>query len=125
MEFRGPIPKPEKKEKKKQKKIKTNYNTKRSPSILTDLYPYEKGMIAHEIYHGRKNREICCDLGLWVWLWHDTGGKKRNSLGMIEDHLEAHKCKEFHELLKQQGQRRFEELYSREEFIKKIGRNYL
>lgn len=144
MSGRAPIPKPEKKEKKKpkplkrtplkrnqkpikksNKRIKVNYKTDRNPSIMERLYPYEEGMVPHEIYHGAKNRLICCELGLWVWLWHDTQGMKLNDLGMVEDHVEAHKCTEFHELLKKQGQERYEELFSREEFIYEIGRNYL
>lgn len=119
-----PIPKPVKK-KKKPYRIKTNYNTERNPSIMTDLYPFEEGKVPHEIYHGAKNRLICCELGLWVWLWHNTEGQNLNSLGMVEDHVEAHKCTEFHELLKRQGQERFEELNDREAFMKTIGRNYL
>jgi|LGVE01.1.fsa_nt_gb hypothetical protein len=120
-----PIPKPAKRQKKKPKPIKVNYKTKRNPSIMEELYPHEEGMIAHEIYHGRKNRTICCELGLWVWLWEYTDGQKKNDLGMIEDHKEAHKCTEFHELLKQQGQRRYEELFSHEKFMEAIKRNYL
>ena len=92
---------------------------------MTHLYPHKQGMVPHEIYHGSKNRLICCELGLWVWLWNDSKGKNINKYGMVEDHVVAHKCTEFHELLKRQGQERFEELHGHEAFMKAIGRNYL
>ena len=105
------IPKPTKRKKKKQGYIKTNKQPPRNPSIMTN-YEYEEGKVPHEIYFGRKNRLISFRLGLWVWVWpwqHD----------LIHSNGEVDKA------LKREGQRRFEELFSREEFMKEIGFNYL
>lgn len=67
----------------------------------------------HHCVHGRANRKIAEKYGLWVYLRHDI-------------HMNLHdKDKELDRELEQDAQRAFEKEYSREEWMKLIGKNYL
>lgn len=69
----------------------------------------------HEIFYGTGRRELCKEDGLWVPLCpyhHDF----EHQVGL---EFESGKT------LKQVGQHAYERTHSREEFIKRYGRNYL
>lgn len=96
---------------KKQKKAKNNPK----PTINDTCYicnaPYAQ---THEIYYG-KNRQNSIEYGMQCKLCekHHTGAEG------------IHKDPYFDFKVKQLYQKQFEEKYSREEFVKVFGRNYL
>lgn len=67
----------------------------------------------HHCIHGRANRNIAEEYGLWVWLRHDI-------------HMRLHnKDKELDRELEQAAQNAFEEKYSHEKWMSLVGKNYL
>lgn len=67
----------------------------------------------HHCIHGRANRSIAEEYGLWVWLRHDI-------------HMRLHdKDKELDRELEQAAQKAFEEKYSHEKWMSLVGKNYL
>lgn len=69
----------------------------------------------HHIFRGTANRKKSEKYGLKVWLCrnHHTGPEG------------VHNNPDMDRVLKQMGQRKFEETHSRSDFIKEFGRNYL
>lgn len=66
----------------------------------------------HHVYHGPR-RAAAERYGCWIWLRHDI-------------HMEVHdRNKELDRILQQTCQRRFEEIYSHEEFMDVFGKSYL
>ena len=70
----------------------------------------------HHIFFGTGNRKISDRYGLTVWLCscHHRGSKEG-----------VHFVRTLDLKLKKAGQRMFEQVYSREIFMQKFGRNYL
>lgn len=67
----------------------------------------------HHCVHGVSNRKFAEKYGLWVWLRHDI-------------HMLLHdKDKELDRRLEQEAQRAFERLYSHDEWMKHVRKNYL
>ena len=67
----------------------------------------------HHIYHGTANRKIADQEGCWVWLRHDI-------------HMQLHdKDKELDRYLQEECQKEYEKTHTREEFMRKFGKNYL
>ncbi len=114
----NPIPK---KQYKKQKK-------KHEPPLFPQGFCYRcywrygikhtVGLDKHHIY-GAANRPLSEQYGLYVSLCNEFQGE--------QCHLKVtnEKDREFIDHLKQEGQWRFEERYSRQEFVKVFGRNCL
>lgn len=75
------------------------------------------GLHKHHIFGGY-NRDNSEKYGLWVWLRWDFH---------IADspHLTPHNSKEADLYLKRLAQEKFEESYTREDFIRIFGKNYL
>ena len=94
-----------------------------APSIMqADRQCYVTGstvnLVRHEIYYGRGRREASKRWGCWVWLrpdWHNTSNYGVPMWG----------GRDLDRRLKQACQRRFEELYSHEAFVRTFGRSYL
>lgn len=84
-----------------------NNNFKRLPS---------GGLECHHIMHGTANRKISEHYGLKVWLCpkHHRTGKEA-----------VHKCRETDLKLIRAGQKRFEQLFSHEEWMNLFMKNYL
>ena len=73
----------------------------------------QNNLDCHHCIHGVANRKVADRYGLWVWLRHDV-------------HMQLHdKDKELNNYLEQEAQKAFEKLYSHEEWMKLIGKNYL
>ena len=70
----------------------------------------------HEIYFGTANRKISKENGFWVWL--TPALHNMSSIGV-------HFNREFDLQLKTACQRKFEEIHTREEFRKLIGKSFL
>ena len=69
----------------------------------------------HHIFRGTANRKKSEEYGLKVWLCrrHHTGPEGVHNKPALDRELKV------------MGQRKFEEKYSREKFIREFGRNYL
>jgi len=94
----------------------------RKPSILQDVKEcYLTGrtdnLHTHHIFFGTGNKKVSDENGFWVWLT----GKYHNQ----DSGISVHHNRYFDLTLKMKCQAKFEEMHSREEFIKLIGRNYL
>ena len=74
------------------------------------------GLECHHIMHGMANRKISEHYGLKVWLCpeHHRTGKEA-----------VHKCRETDLKLIEKGQKRFEQLFSQEEWMNLFMKNYL
>lgn len=75
-----------------------------------------EGLELHHIYFGTGNRKVSDQNGFVVWLtptYHRDAKKG------------VHFNREFDLLLKQECQAKYEEMHSREEFMRLIGRSYL
>ena len=74
------------------------------------------GLECHHIMHGTANRKISEHYGLKVWLCpeHHRTGKEA-----------VHKCRETDLKLIEKGQKRFERLFSHEEWMNLFMKNYL
>lgn len=97
---------------------KNGYNQ----SILQDRmecwvsHQHDCDLVRHEVFYGSGYRKLSKRHGLWVYLtpyWHNMSNEA------------VHNNKELDTKLKQFAQRKFEELYSHEEFIKIYGRSWL
>jgi len=96
---------------------KNGYN----PTILQDKEEFfvsheTSNLVRHEVFYGTANRKLSKEYGLWVWLkpsWHNMSNNG------------VHFNKELDLSLKRYAQKKFEEKYSRDEFIKIFGKNYL
>jgi len=75
-----------------------------------------QGLALHEIFFGTANRKKSINMGLQVWLC--PAHHNMSSQGV---HLNREKDLE----LKRMAQKRFEELYSHEDFMKIFHHNYL
>lgn len=76
----------------------------------------DENLVRHEIFFGTANRKLSKQYGLWVYLipeLHNTTNKG------------VHYNRELDLLLKRAGQNAFEQKYSRQEFIKIFGKNWL
>lgn len=74
------------------------------------------GLHKHHIYFGAGLRKISEENGFWVWLspeWHNMSGSG------------VHFNRALDLRLKRECQRKYEETHTREEFIQRVGRNYL
>ena len=70
------------------------------------------GLDKHHVYAGAR-RKASEKYGCWVWLRHDL-------------HMELHdRNKELDKMLRRVCQERFEEIYSRQEFMEVFGKSYL
>ena len=69
----------------------------------------------HHVFFGTANRKNSDKYGLWVWLSVDMHRGKHG----------VHHNKEFDLILKEHGQKAFEELCGHDEFMRVFGRNYL
>lgn len=70
----------------------------------------------HHVYFGNPNRKLSEKYGCWVWLrgdWHN-----QREYGVHFNH-------KLDKRLKQECQKRFEQLYDREKFMQVFGKNYL
>ena len=76
----------------------------------------ERGLHEHHIYEGYGRRRQSEAIGAKVWLC-----AKHHNMSDYGIHFNKEEDME----LKRACQRKFEETHSREEFIEKIGRNYL
>lgn len=76
------------------------------------------GLQKHHIFYGRGRREISDKNGFWVWL---TAEEHLAGLGG----LHAHPGKGLDLVLKCLCQRKYEEKYGREEWMKILGQNYI
>lgn len=72
----------------------------------------------HHIFFGNPGRKISEENGFWVYLV----GRLHNQ---SDEGVHGKNGRELDLLLKQHCQRKYEELHSREDFMKLIGRNYL
>ena len=73
---------------------------------------YEGHLDRHHVYHGPR-RKAAEKYGCWVWLRHDI-------------HMELHQQNpELDRMLKRACQKRFEEIYSHDEFMAVFGKSYL
>ena len=94
-----------------------------APSILqTERKCYVTGLtgtlVRHEIYFGSGRGELSKPWGGWVWLRPDWRNTPSHGVHMFGG-------RKLDRRLKQECQRRFEELYSHETFIRTFGRSYL
>ena len=105
----NPVPKP----KHKRKKAKNNPRPTAEDYCVVCGKPYAA---LHEIFGG-KNRQLSIKYGLQIRLC----GEHHNRPGGMNPHHN----KAINDRLKREGQRKFEETHSREDFLRLFGRNYL
>lgn len=74
------------------------------------------GLHKHHIFEGNANRRISDEMGAWIWLC----GKHHNL-----SNYGIHFNKGIDLEVKREAQMRFEKDHSREQFMARIGRNYL
>jgi len=73
------------------------------------------GLECHHIFGGVANRKISDKEGLVVWLCQKHHNTPPSGVHFNQKNME---------ILRKDGQRKFEETHTREEFIKRFGRNY-
>lgn len=83
--------------------------------LLNDDFRFHNNLHDHHIFGG-SNRPVSEAEGLKVWLCPE-----HHTIGAAAVHLNHENML----LLRREGQRVYEETHSREEFMKKFGRNYL
>ena len=72
----------------------------------------QRDLDLHHIFHGIR-RKAADKWGCWCWLRHDI-------------HMDLHdRNSELDRMLQQECQKRFEEIYSHEEFMEVFGKSYL
>ena len=76
----------------------------------------EQGLHEHHVFFGTANRKKSDDYGLTVWLC----GRHHNM-----SNESVHFNKKLDLKIKQLAQRKFEELYNHEKFMREFGRNWL
>ena len=74
------------------------------------------GLENHHIFYGTANRKNSDKYGLVVWLCH---GHHRTWKSAV------HRCKESDAIVKRNAQMKFEEEYSREEFVDIFGKSWV
>lgn len=74
------------------------------------------GLHKHHVFYGSANRKKSEEWGCWVWLKSDYHNMSNHGV---------HFDKELDLRIKQETQKRFEELYGHETFMKEFGKNYL
>lgn len=106
------VPKPT-----KERKCKT----KVAPSIMQHrkecyITGSTQGLHRHEIFFGKDKRQLSLEWGCWIYLrydWHTN------------TNFCVHLNPELDMMLKREAQKRFEELYGREQFMEVFKKNYL
>ena len=106
--------------KKVSKKKSSAKRTKKELCIMPQHSFYktkrEEGLIRHEVFYGRKQRDLSIKYGLVIFIRPDehTGNEKA-----------IHMNKELNTEIKQIAQREFEKKYTELEFIKVFGKSYI
>ena len=106
----NPIPKPPKS---KRKKAVNNSRPTAADTCEVCGKPYAA---LHEIFGG-KNRQLSIKYGLQVRLCYEHHNRPGG--------MNPHHNKAINDRLKREGQMKFEETHSREDFLRLFGRNYL
>lgn len=76
----------------------------------------EEGLIRHEVFFGRKQRDLSIKYGLVIFITAEQHTESDKSI---------HKNKELDSEMKQVAQREFEKVYTELNFLKVFGKNYI
>lgn len=111
-----PKPKPKKKRKKHKESIMhCRDGTCYLCMMLNGDYSYKRTLQEHHVFNGpNRARSEAEGLKVFLCLEHHTAGKEA-----------VHNNAENMRLLKEEGQRVYEQTHSREEFVRAFGKNYL
>ena len=79
-----------------------------------------RGLHKHHVIYGNANRNKSEKFGLWVWLC-----PKHHECSDVAVHSGTKKGKEYDRMLKENAQKRFEDIYGHKRWMEEFGKNYL